>query len=496
MRPPITSTLNDKVLGKSIRWCTPSIILHQERLKDIYESDISVSVEKLGNYYLGGMLCDKGIFKKSMDLAAKTYGSDKTIYGVNGTTGSNFITMWYLRDHFKEKHERTNILSTKNIHKSVIYSLEAFSTNIEFMGFKYDPKFDLFIPPKPDEILTILKENDKINTLWITNPTYGGLSMHLEETINIVREINENIVIVVDEAWGSHFGFHPDLPESAVRLGADIIVQSTHKQGGSLQQSAMIHLNKKVIDINRYKKAVKHYTTTSPSYILMSSLDSVVSLMASEGKKIMQKILDKSEYFRESLEEKLHPKIEILSTDYIKKNWSDNVSSIDTTKTILDLSRVDISGNDLSEKLQRMNSIVPEKSHPTTITFITTHQLNKKDINKTVNAMGNLTSKLKEISKPTYYTIPNLKRSKSDYADIFKMTKKDLEVIKLENSIGRISAENIIPYPPGIPVVVKGDVLDNNIIIYLKEISKNGVELINENGKSSKIKVLKNNRKY
>src|SRR5947209_5887561 len=165
----ITQALN-RVTSNSIRWCTPSIAVNLEKVNNQYLSDMSVSFEGLGFPFE-----PSGIFLKAYNKAAKAYGSDKTLFSVNGTTGSNFIVLRTLAKQIPN----VRILAQKNIHGSVLHACQDYGINLLFIDPHIDPHLQIFLPNSIHEIINAVQKT-KPNVLLITNPTYEGLTIDLK----------------------------------------------------------------------------------------------------------------------------------------------------------------------------------------------------------------------------------------------------------------------------------------------------------------------------
>ena len=356
----------------------------------------------------------------------------------------------------------------------------------------YDPEFDMFIPPKPEDVVEALKRYPEANAVFLSNPTYEGLSCRLKETIEAIREFNDDILVIVDEAWGAHFRFSDRLPLTAMETGADISIQSTHKQGGSLQQTGMIHWKDERVDYDVMWEAYRGYVTTSPSYHMMASLDAARAYMEERGSQEIDRIIHLSEDFREKLRERL-PRLKVLDDDYLER-WGEHIGGRDLTKTLIALTEYDVTGFQLDEELQRRFKVVPETANYNSLLFITTFQLPERAVDATVDALEQ-TLKGKEIppAKKRLFS-PPLRDDppKIEPYLLRRMPKKLItQKIPLELSVGMISAETIVPYPPGVPILIKGHRITEEVIEYLKAVRDAGSLLIARDSSLKEIEVLK-----
>ncbi len=478
---PIVEALNS--MSGYIKWCTPSVLLHQERIANIYKSDISVSAGFLGSY-----VDNTGIFREAHEKAAKVYGSDRTVFSVNGTTGSNFIVMRMLT----LEYESPQILVSRNIHHSILHAAEWLGVKFRFIKASYDSQFESLIPPKPEDVLDTLNNYPESNAVIISSPTYSGLSAKIEEIVRVVKNFDKNIKVIVDEAWGSHFHFSDELPKSAMQAGADIAVQSTHKQGGSLQQTGMIHWKEKYVDSELMYEAFREYATTSPSYHLLASLDAVRAYMEEKGREAVETLIKKADYFKDLLGKKLIPPLKILDDSLEFDLAKDYISGYDRTKTLIALTKFKETGFELGSLLAK-NRIIVEKSSLNTILMLTTFSMSYGDIDKTVRTLVNVTKDFHKVSKKEL--IPNPFQHLETKPVIEPHTARRVartigRVVPIKEAIGKIAAEHIEVYPPGVPVILEGFRVTKNNVRYLLNVKEMGGHISARNPSLKTIYVL------
>lgn len=455
----IAEVLN-KITPSTIRWCTPSIIQNLEIVKNPYESDMSVSFE-----CLGFPAEPSGIFLESYQRAAKVYGAERTVFSVNGSTGGNFIV---LRTLFKQI-SKLRILSLRNIHKSILNACQDYGINLHFIDAVFDKKLHFFLPPSIEEIVqNVIKI--KPHVLLLTNPTYEGLSLNLKLLVQKIREVDSKIIIFVDEAWGAHLGFSELLPPSAMQCGADVCVQSTHKQGGSLQQGGMIHWNESRIDSAKLLESYRNLSTTSPSYLLLASLDATASYMREYGKEKIHNTISIAQEFERQLNL-------IPGCSTVRLEDTNDLAVSDQTKIILDVSNSGLSGFEVAKVLEDDYRIIVEKSSISTLLFLVPFQSSYKDVKMTIKALKKIfyspiNSKIfSEIEKNTI-NFPLEFRKILDMNEVVQLNGDQIETIPLEKANGRIAAENITPYPPGVPMTIQGEEITQEAIAFYDEIRK------------------------
>ncbi|KKQ15309.1 MAG: hypothetical protein US28_C0019G0042 [Candidatus Daviesbacteria bacterium GW2011_GWA1_36_8] len=432
----LTDILN-QVTRKTIRWCTPSLIPSASKIIDPYSSDISISYHALG--YPSD---PSGIFLRVYEEAAKAYSSDFTLFSVNGTSGSNFIVLRAL----SKQIPNARILAQRNIHQSFLAACEDYNLELKFLPAHIDKNLLIF---KPNSINEYLKFLEKYNpdVLFLTNPTYEGLCLDLRTLVQKVREVKPNIIIFVDEAWGAHLNFSDGLPTSAMEAGVDICTQSTHKQGGALQQTSMIHVKGHRINKQILLNSYRHLYTTSPSFILLASMDSARLELQKRGKILIGNVLDLS-------------MVEL--TDL--KTRDSGVFDKDQTKIIVDVSQTGLSGYRVAKELEEKYGIIVESRNFNMILFLVPFQSNLIDAQITLDALKEIISNAKMVRR-IQVPYPEI-NSNSQIYSLQSLDQNSFELIDMQDAKNRISAESIVPYPPGIPVTIKGEIISPRIIEY------------------------------
>jgi len=453
---PLLSAFN-RVGNSVIQWCTPSIHMEVPRVSDIYGNDVSVSYHSLGN-----PCTNTGIFLAAHQLAAQAYGADYTLFSVNGSTGSNFIVLRAL----KRQLGKIKLLAQRNVHKSIVTAAEDYGIDITYIPLRYHNDLQIFIPNTIDEIVAQVKQY-KPNVLLITNPTYEGISLYLPELIEKVKKINKNLIVFVDEAWGAHFAFSKKMPVCAMQAGVDICVQSTHKQGSGLQQTSMIHWKKKLIDYDSVLDSYTALTTTSPSYHLLASLDGARHFMQYRGEGVIDAAIERAAYMRKQIN--LIPEIHAYEPRELIRAAGAGRLQIDATKILLHLQGH--SGMELSQNLEQKYAIIVEKYESENILLIMKLQNYREEIDNTVDAIRKEMRLLSNEKKIKFPEFPSVIEKKMP---AYRAAKSAMQSIKINSAIGRVMAENIIPYPPGIPLIVKGEIFQAEHLQYLKALKKTG----------------------
>ena len=406
----------------------------------------------------------QSVIKEAQELAAKAFGAEETIFLVNGSTlgvQTMILSTCFLGD---------KIIIGRNMHQSVVAGLILSGARPIYLQPEFDEKFNLPLNIKPEAVKKSLKKNPDAKAVLIVSPTQFGVTADLKAIAKIVHRAGK--ILLVDEAWGAHFKFHRNLPLSALESGADMVVQSTHKRLPALSQASMLHLQGRRIDREKVKEIVRLLQTTSPSYILLVSLDAVRRQMALSGKELWGGTIKLAIKVRKILEEL---RLSYLDRDYLNKIGFD-----------LDLTNITIGAQNgfKAWEVFNRNKIEPEFATLDHLIFLIGIGNNEKDLISLSRAIKNISSK--KISRKIKYLTKAPKTSISPREASFKKTK----IVKIEKAIGKISAETITPYPPGIPLLVPGEIITQEITDYLKKINKYSSIRMQILGNFRKIKVI------
>lgn len=456
---PLASMMNRDMYG-IIKWCTPSIHPHVSRINGIYDNDISISYHGLGNPSI-----NTGVFKKAHDLASIAYQSEHTLFSVNGSSGSNFIVLRSLSHQLKKVH----MLAQRNVHKSISVAAEDYHIDINYLQPHYDQDLQIFIPNTIEEFEEGIKKYPETNVVFISNPTYEGLSIDLPRFVQRIRKINPKIIIFVDEAWGSLFPFSDKMPTSAMQAGADICVQSTHKQSSGLQQTGMIHWQGKRIDEKFVMDSYKSLITTSPSFHLLASLDAARFLMQTQGENIINDLISVADKL--DIELSKISGVKVIDHDFITKKYS-QVMSTDKTKVLVNIKGTGIPGYEIARDFESEYKVVLEKYEAENIFFIAIMQNTEYDAIETAKRLKECVEKLAEKNKKSKILFPDLPLEIKKSLPSYEVINKNIISIKLDKAIGLICAEDVVPYPPGIPLIAKGELISKKHVEYMKAIKK------------------------
>ncbi|KZL89966.1 aminotransferase class I/II-fold pyridoxal phosphate-dependent enzyme [Clostridium magnum] len=453
--------------------------------KEFIESFLKCDVTEVDG--LDNLHNSEGIIKEAQQLLSDFYGSKKSYFLVNGSTSGNLAMI------FSCFNEGDKIIVERNCHRSIFNAIimrklrPVYVKNIIIERLNAPLSMDL------EHFSQVLDNNRDAKGIVVTYPNYYGICGNLKY---IIEQGNKHgIRVLVDSAHGSHFGIHENLPESAVRLGADMIVTSTHKTLPSLTQTSYLHINNGQ-DIKKTDFYVSALLSTSPSYLFLCAMDYARFYLNKYGKEQYGRILDICSYYRNKINEiegiYILGKEDINSfNQYINKTRQindytygiDTILDIDTTRYVINL-RSGYSGHLLLKYLKK-HGIQGEMSDNSNVVLIFSPFNDETEFKKlyTVLKKCNLDElKDKDVSIVNF-DIPKIELLP------YEVMEKEKEYETLQESLGRISGSNIVPYPPGVPILVMGEVIDKNCLDAIFYCKNNGLDILGI--KNDKIEVMK-----
>lgn len=414
--------------------------------KDVFKYDINAPIGMEIIYK------NTGIIKKSSALFADAFNADNALYLINGTT-SGIMTMI-----MSQIPSKTKIILPRNVHKSVINALIVSGAIPVFVNPTYDQYLGIANGVLLSEYIKAMDENPDAKAIFVINPTYFGIASSLKA---IVKEAHKrNMLVLVDEAHGAHFHFHKKLPVSAMDAGADIACLSIHKTLGSLTQSSVLLTKGNRVD---FKKIIKTYTmfgSTSPNQLLLASLEAARKLMVFNGKELIENTINLTNYAREKLNQ--IPGIQCIGPEYCKSQENKEFS-FDNTRLVIVVRELNKTGFEIYHYIREKYNIQLELGETYLVLAILALGSTREDVDKLISAF-------KEISKNFYK--PNvhkkIKKLHFTYADIACRPRlayhAPSKIVKIKDALNGISSESIMIYPPGIPLVIPGEIITIDII--------------------------------
>ena len=454
MKTPIINKLNDIVDEDLISFHVPGHKLgkiynrlgYTSIIEKIYKMDTTEIIET------DNLHSPDGIIKESQKRASKAFKSDKTYYLVNGTTcgiQASIMTVCSPKD---------KLIVNRDCHQSVINGCILGDVKPIYINSNINKKNNIIEGINIDEVINVIDSNLDARAILLTYPTYYGCTYDLKVICDYAH--NRNMIVIVDEAHGAHLGLSDKLPKTSLEQGADIVIQSTHKTLPSFTQSSMLHINGNRIDDNKLEMNLRIMQSSSPSYSLMSSLELAVDIYINNGKELMKELLVNIDNFKDSIKDNIP--IDIYN-DY------------DKTKIFIESKKLGLTGYKLEEILRYKYNIQVELSNYYGVLLICTIGNVSSDFELLKKSLIDIYYKynkdifLEEVIYPRDIPIQVLTPREAFY--------KPKKSVKIYDSIGMISGEYIIPYPPGISLLSPGEIISKDIIDYVVYCNQNGMSV-------------------
>lgn len=313
-------------------------------------------------------------------------------------------------------------------------------------------------------------EGQKASAVLVTSPTYHGICSNLSEISQICHV--KGIPFIVDEAHGAHFGFHPQLPLSALQQGADLAAQSTHKVLCSLTQSSMLHMSGNIVDRERVCRCLQTLQSTSPSYLLLASLDAARAQLSDNPDKIFNRAIDLAYQAKSKISK-------ISGISILEFPMFSNFPAIDPLRLTIGFQQLGLSGYEADEILYKNHNIVCELVGNQSMTFVINLGTSEDDIERLVLGIEDVSSfasilRIEGRSKlGVSAPFPNVKISLNPRDAFFAKKRRE----NIQECVGKVCGELICPYPPGIPVMIPGEIISEEVVDYLLHLKGKGASI-------------------
>lgn len=406
-----------------------------------------------------------GVIKEAQELAASAFGALETYFLVNGSSvGIHASIMTVCNPGDK-------IIVSRDCHRSVIGGVFLAGAHPVYVPVKVDENYKMPTFLNTKVLAEALEANPDARAVLITRPNYYGICSDIKKIAEITHSYGK--VLIVDEAHGAHYKFHSSLPETALSGGADICIQSAHKTLPALTQGAYLHLNSNFldsIDIDRLEFNLRLLQTTSPSYLLMSSLDLARALMEQYGEQLLENLMKNIDWLEKYVSE-LNGIMMFGEKDLATENPDGGQSiEFDKTRVVINLGGLGKTGYWAENELRKKFHVQVEMSDLFNIVCIATVADEKKDFEKLIDALRILSREQSdsyhEINKRDNLSMGSLDLPEQVMNPHRVFSSKSRHV-QLKTSAGRISRDFIVPYPPGVPLLCPGEIINQDIIEYI-----------------------------
>lgn len=400
---------------------------------------------------LGTLTPATGPIKEAEKLAAKAFGAKRTFFLINGSTIGNLaIAMGLTRKGQK-------VIVNRNCHRSILTGLIISGAEPLWIVPEKLSDWGLWGNIEAKDVETLLENNDDVSAVWITNPTYEGVVSDIESIAKICKKFD--VPLIVDEAHGCLWNFNDKLPTSSLKLGADIVVHSLHKTGGSMSQSSMLHVSENSkICVEDVERALMLLHTTSPSLMLLGSLDAArANLQSERGQKQLSKAIANAKFLRSEIDK-------MESIHHLKSGFG---YKTDVTKIFIKADG--LSGKRLESILEIDFGIEVESASDEGLLVLSNIGNKRSDFEYLAQCLHKIdTHNYKDI-----YYLEN-KKHMPMLTPIIKKSLRDAyfsekEIIPKEQAVGRLSGEVVAECPPGISILLPGELITEEHLPYLTD---------------------------
>jgi lysine decarboxylase len=404
-------------------------------------------------------------YEQAERLAAEAYGAERTWFLTNGATQGNHALCLALAP------VGTRVVLQRNSHASLVDGLILSGGVASWVAPEYDPELGMAHGVTPEALEQVLRRTPDARAVFIVSPTYYGMAADVEGCAEVAHRAGA--ALIVDNAWGAHFGFHAQLPPSPLALGADAMLASTHKIVGSLTQSAMLLIARsELIDSGAVARAVRLVRSTSPSSLLLASLDAARRQLAVHGEGLLDRTIRASANARAAID--AVPGCSVVGEGIVGRP---GIAGWDPLRIVIDVRGTGCTGYEVSAALRASYDIYVElATHATLVLVLGLGQavepleLLSHDFAETV----------KQISRPGESSMVAWAPTALEHETAISPRDAFLgagETVPVDEAIGRVSAESIAGYPPGVPALLPGERVTAEVIAYLRELTAAGARL-------------------
>jgi lysine decarboxylase len=405
-------------------------------------------------------------FQRAQELAAEAWGAKRTWFLINGASQGNHVTCIALA------HMGSEVVVQRNVHSSTIDGFVISGLRPTFVAPELDPELVIAHCLTPESLDRALSETPGAVAAQVVSPTYFGAVADVAALAEVAH--SHDVPLIVDEAWGAHLAFHPDLPAHALSLGADLVISSTHKIVGSMTQSAMVHLGHgDRLDENVIDRAVTLLESTSPNSLLTGSLDAARRQAALHGEELLGETIEALAATRSAIRE--IPGLDVLDERIIGRA---GVFAYDPLRLAIDVRGTGRTGYEIAPMMLQLDDINLE--------------LYAENVMVAVFGLGEDASKAgARLVEALQHVIDQLPASDAREGHEFappppwgplamgprEAFLAEQEVVPFREAVGRIAAESLAAYPPGIPNVLPGERLTGPTLDYIQSTLEQGGSL-------------------
>lgn len=438
-----------------------------EGFPDPYSIDIT-EIEGFDNLHH-----PEGILKESMEEAARIYGTDKTYYLVNGSTCGILAAICGCTDW------GGRILMARNCHKSAYHGLLINGLTPEYLYPEHIEEYGINGGICPDMVKAALERNRKseearIQAVLLVSPTYEGIVSDIRSISDICHEYG--VPLLVDEAHGAHLPFAENgsrFPVSALNCGADLVIQSLHKTLPSFTQTAVLHLNGELVDREKLERYLGIFQSSSPSYLFMAAMERCIWYMDDSGREKMRRYENRMESFYKNTGS-LHV-LKVLDHQIVQRP---DVFDWDMSKIVITTKRAEgVNGEQMGNILRENYHIEAEMCAPDYVVLMTSLMDTENGLLRLEKALSEIDKMVERGEKRTKKKVSERLPEPVQAMSVSEAMRRRKKKTDLSESAGKISMEFVYLYPPGIPILVPGEMITEEITERIHWYKKNGFEV-------------------
>ncbi|MFF8931330.1 aminotransferase class I/II-fold pyridoxal phosphate-dependent enzyme [Streptomyces longwoodensis] len=397
----------------------------------------------------------QGVLTQAEELMADAVGAEQAFFSTCGSSLSVKTAMLAVAGPGEK------LLVSRNAHKSVIAGVIVNGVHPVWVHPKFDGERHLAHPPEPDDVRRALREHPDVKGMLLITPTDWGSCADVRGIAAVCHD--HGIPLIVDEAWGAHLPFHPDLPAWGMDADADLVVTSVHKMGGAIEQSSVFHLQGDRISPGVLKQREDLLGTTSSSSLVYATLDGWRRHMVQQGHGLLDAALQRAGRVRKAVT--ALPGLRLMGQEVVEEGLT---AELDLLKITIDVRELGISGMQAAEWLRAHCHVDVGSSDTCRISAQITHADDDRTENLLVESLQRVVEEADSLEKRPAVRLPEPRALQLEQA----MLPRDAffasaEHVPADRAVGRVAAETISPYPPGVPVVAPGEVVTREVVDYL-----------------------------
>ncbi len=427
----------------------------------------------------------EGIIKAEQEFAAKAFGAEESFFLVNGSSCGVLAAIAAASADSDKK-----ILMGRNGHKSAYNGLYFANARADYLYPQTIPGVSFPGAVSPEDILEAANGDTLYSAVFLTSPTYEGVVSDVRKICETAHK--KNIPVIVDEAHGAHLGLWGGdgyFPEGALSQGADIVIESLHKTLPAMTQTAILHVQGKLIDREKLKLYLSMFQSSSPSYVFMESISSCVHFCKENEEKLLKDYKRRLQDFYERTKELTY--LKIITPSLINQYSGGRIKvEADPGKILIGVGESGFNGKELYDILREEYHLQPEMAAVDYVLAMTSVMDTEEGFERLICALKEIDlqspgrkSAMKDEKLPekkelkaAYFTEEKMAQTEAVYS-IREALSKESAPVDFEKCAGQVSGEFIYLYPPGIPVIAPGERISQELLIYLEEAERMGLSV-------------------